>query len=239
MCKNAGLLIGYDFASHRALVTRADCEQWSCPECRILLRDRWVMRAQIGAKKYIAEGQTLDFVTITGHEKLTNFAQTYRVWRKAWPKLYNALKRRNVALQYMIIPEAHEDGRMHIHALWTANVTKRWLKDNARERGLGFMQDVSHVKSAIAAVRYVTKYIGKDLGADMPKGFHRVRVSAGWPAIPKPVTNLSGLKWEYIGGNGALEVVYRECYRKQLDLIDLETGEMFDDIDLGTVTAEF
>lgn len=235
MCKKAGLLVGFDYGAKRALVTRANCEQWSCPECAQLLKDRWLLRAQMGAKQFLNAGEQVDFVTITGHERLKDFAQTHHVWQSAWPKLYNAIKRRNVAFQYMLIPEAHEDGRMHVHALWTAGVTKRWLKDNSRKRGLGFMQDVDRVKSVIAAVRYVTKYIGKDLGGDVPKGFHRVRVSGKWPVIPKPNTALNGLKWEYINGNGALEVVYRECYDKKLDLIDIETGEQFDDIDLGTI----
>jgi len=234
MCQRAGLLVGWDYTAKRAMVTRANCEQWNCPECAQLLKDRWILRAQIGARRYLAAGEKVDFVTITGHEKLTNFAQTHHVWQSAWPKLYNALKRRNVALQYMIIPEKHDDGRMHVHALWTAGVTERWLKDNSRKRGLGFMQEVDHVKSVIAAVRYVTKYIGKDLGAEVPKGFHRVRVSNKWPAIPAPETVMNGLKWEYVNGNGALEVVYRECKAKNIDLIDIETGEYFDDVDLGT-----
>ncbi len=235
MCKRAGLLVGWDYAQKRALVTDADCDSWKCPECAQRMKDSWVLRAQIGVRQYLADGRAVDFVTITSNEKLKNFAQTEHVWREAWPVLYAAIKRKNKTLQYMVIPEKHEDGRMHVHALWTAGVTQRWLKDNGRRRGLGYMADVKHVTNVIAATRYVTKYVGKDLGTEVPKKFRRVRVSQGWPDIPAPKSDTTGLKWEYVNSNGALEVIYKECAEKGVSLIDLKTGEYFDDIDLGTV----
>ncbi len=62
-------------------------------------------------------------------------------------------------------------------------------------------------------------------------------VSQGWPDVPAPVTPLNGLEWEYVNGNGQLDKVYHECKRFGYDLIDLQTGEFFDDIDLGTVST--
>ena len=139
MCKNAGLLIGFDLARKRALIAQASCKQWACPECNSMMKNQWIMRANIGVHDLIAHDQVVDFVTITSNEKLTTFAQTIYVWRGAWKNLYAALKYQNPLLQYMLVPERHKDGRMHVHALWTANVSKRWLKDNARKRGLGYM----------------------------------------------------------------------------------------------------
>lgn len=235
MCKRAGLLIGWDDGSKRALVTRANCDQWNCEECSRRMTDSWILRAEIGARVLIKDSKRVDFVTITSHEKLKSFAATETVWRSAWRMLYAALKRQNPAMQYMIIPEKHEDGRMHVHALWSAGVTERWLKDNGRKRGLGYMSEVDNVKTPHAAVKYVTKYIGKSLGDDVPKRFRRVRVSQGWAEIPKPVTALDHLRWEYVGGNGALSIVYEECAAKHISMIDLGTGEFFDDVDLGTI----
>lgn len=237
MCLKAGLLIGWDFGAKRALVSRANCDSWNCPECSRRMAGTWVLRAQIGVRQYLADGRKVDFVTITSHEKLTSFEATEAVWRKAWPVLYAALKRFEGGMEYFIVPEKHADGRMHVHALWTAGVTQKWLKDNARKRGLGYQAKIKHVTSAGQAAKYVTKYVGKSLGDDVPKRFRRVRVSQGWPDIPKPVTSTQALKWEYITGNGALQVVYAECQAKGIDLIDLETGEFFDDVDLGTVVA--
>jgi len=235
MCKRAGLLIGWDEASKRALVTRADCDSWLCPECAERMRQRWVLRAQIGVRQFISASQRVDFVTITGHEALKSFAATERVWREAWPVLYAALKRQNRALQFIVIPEKHHDGRMHVHSLWTAGVSQRWLKDNARARGLGYKASVTRVGNALTAGAYVTKYIGKSLGDDVPKRFRRVRVSRGWPEIPAPLTDTQLLRWEYVASNGALERIYAECRAKNINLIDLHTGQVFDDIDLGTL----
>jgi hypothetical protein len=234
VCKRAGLLIGWDDGSKRALVTWANCDSWRCKECANRMTSKWSMRAEMGCRKMIAQGDTLDFVTITSHEKIKTFEATEKVWRNAWAKLYNALKRQKPALEYMIIPEKHEDGRMHVHALWNAGVSKRWLKDNARKRGLGYQAEIKHVSSSGSAAKYVTKYVGKNLGVDVPNHFRRVRVSQNWAEIPKPDNALVGLRWEHIGTNGALQVVYEECQTKNITLIDLESGQIFDDVDLGT-----
>jgi len=189
----------------------------------------------MGSRQILAKGEVLDFVTITSHERLPDFAATERVWREAWTGLYHALKRQKQGLEYMIVPEKHKNGRMHVHALWNAGVSKRWLKTNARKRGLGFQCEIKPVDSSGRAQKYVTKYVGKDLGAiDIPH-FRRVRVSHGWADIPAPNNSLAALKWEHIGTNGALAIVYAECKAKNIDLIDLETGAFFDDVDLGTM----
>jgi len=239
MCLKAGLLIGWDRNSNRALVTRANCDSWNCPECARRMGEKWVLRAQIGVRQFIADGRVVDFVTITSHEKLTSFEATQAVWRKSWPVLYAAIKRQNRDLEYFIVPERHKDGRMHIHALWTAGVRERWLKDNARKRGLGYQAKIKHVETAGHAVRYVTKYVGKGLGVDVPQRTRRVIVSQGWPDIPAPNTPLNGLEWEYINGNGALAVVMHECQEKNINMIDLATGEYWDAIDLGTEVAPY
>lgn len=234
MCNNAGLLIGWDLVAKRALITRADCDSWDCPECSLRMAERWKLRAEIGVRQYIRAGFHVDFITITSHEKLPDFAATEAVWRRAWPVLYAALKRRATALQYFIVPEKHKDGRMHIHGLWTAGVTQKWLKDNARSRGLGYQAKRRSVEDAGKAVSYVGKYIGKSFGDHVPAHFRRVRISHGWPDIPIPSTPLVGLRWEYISGNGTLAVVMAECQAKHIEMIDLQTGEFFDAPDLGT-----
>jgi hypothetical protein len=187
---------------------------------------------------FVSEGLRVDFITITSHERLKTFTDTETVWRKAWSVLYAALKRKSRRLEYMVIPEKHKDGRMHVHALWTAEVSERWLKDNARKRGLGYMADVRQVKEIGHAASYVTKYIGKDLGTDVPKRFRRVRVSQGFPEIPKPETELSVFEWVYVGTNGALKMEYDKAERDGFRMIDVKTGAAFDDVDLHTVIWE-
>jgi len=235
MCNRAGLLIGWQNGARRAVVARANCDSWECEDCSKRMAERWGFRAEIGAREIFRRGERMDFVTITSHEALKTFAQTEAVWKKAWEPLYNALKRVKVDLRYMIVPERHKDGRMHVHALWNAGVSQKWLKDNARKRGLGYQCKVIEISSGGGAQKYVIKYIGKNLGDDVPDHFRRVRVSQSWPDIPKPNTGDDTFRWEYVGTNGALQAIYDECQAKGIKLIDKETGEMFDDVDLGTI----
>lgn len=237
MCNRAGVLVGWDTNGKRALVTRGNCDSWTCPECAKRKRDNWSLRAQIGIRQFLAEHQFIDFVTLTSHEKLPNFIATERVWRAAWTGIYNAIKRRNADFQYLLIPERHKNGRMHVHALWTAGVGKRTLKSIVRPRGLGYMLDVSHISSPSDAIRYVVKYLSKDLGEDVPDHFHRVRVSQRWPEIPAPSSATSNLRWEYTKNEQAFWIIVNECQEKRISMIDAKTSAVFDanDIDFSLI----
>lgn len=237
MCSRGGLLITFLYDEHRALVTDADCDSWRCEECAKRKAERWSMRAEIGARAFIKAGVRVDFITVTSHERLKTFAACNRAWSDSWNKLHARLKRQAEVREYLLIPERHKDGRMHVHALWTFGVSRRWLKDNARACGLGYQADVRPLSDPIFATRYVTKYIGKSLGGDVPQHFRRVRVSKGWAEIPAPETDAGTYEWQYIGGNGALNAAYEECARARLTMIDVRTGEVFDDVDLGTIAA--
>jgi len=235
MCDRAGLLIGWDDDKKRALVSRANCDSWQCPECEKRLSEKWGFRAEMGTRKLIAQGDIVDFITITSHERLKTFVATEAVWRDAWSTLYAALKRKKPSLEYMIVPEKHKDQRMHVHCIWNAAVSQKWLKDNARKRGLGYQCKIIHLSNLGGVAKYISKYVGKDLGVDCPARFRRVRVSNNWWDIPQPTTEHDNLRWEYVGTNGALQIVYDECQSKHITLIDQKTGQIFDDIDLGTI----
>jgi len=237
MCKKAGLLCGFDYPNKRCYVAHANCDSWSCEECAGRMGEKWALRAYMGSNQILKAGQPLDFVTITSHERLATFQQTQNVWRAAWTTLYAAIKRKQPKLQYMIVPEKHKDGRMHVHCLWNAGVTQKWLKDNARKRGLGYQCKIIHIFSGGYSQKYVTKYLGKNMHTEYPVGFRRVRVSNDWVDIPKPATADDGLQWEYVGTNGALQIVYDECQSKRITMIDKQTGQIFDDIDLGTIVS--
>jgi len=237
MCKKAGLLIGWHPNEKRAFVARANCDSWKCEECALRMGNNWGLRAEMGTRALFNQGDHVDFITITSHEKLPNFEATETVWRSAWGSLYNALKRQNNALAYLMIPERHKSGRMHVHGIWNAGVDKRWLKDNARKRGLGYQCEVRDVINSGRASQYVVKYVGKNIHSDYPLRFRRVRCSNNWADIPQPSTESDNLRWEYVGTNGALQIVYDECQSKHITLIDQKTGQIFDDVDLGTIVS--
>jgi len=226
MCSNGGLLVAYVDESKRALITRANCDMWACSECSARLRERWIMRAKIGVQIYVNDGLPVDFVTITSHEKLKTFEATEKVWRSAWNRLYKAIKRRAETFEYFCVPEKHKDGRMHVHLLWTAGVSQRWVKDNARERGLGYQALVRKVDHPYRAALYVGKYVGKDLGTDVPRHFRRVRVSRGWVDLPDPVTGESYLRWQYLKTHGGLDALLQHCEYVGYQVIDIKTGEL-------------
>lgn len=239
MCQNGGLLVTFDYSKNKALAVRADCDSWSCPECKEKLRFMWVRRAQHGTKVLQEQGETLYFATITSHERNTTFDACAKVWPDAWKKLHKRINKLPGSHEYLLVPEKHKDGRMHVHAIWTFTCNTRWLKDTARECGLGYMALIGrrgHKDEAIESIaetgEYVSKYLGKDLGEKLPKHFRRVRTSQKWPELDQPKSELSGLEWEYVWNNRQLEVIYMRCWAEHLDLIDAKTGEMFDDIDL-------
>lgn len=242
MCKFGGLLIAFDASTGRCLVTDADCESWKCPECEKMMRDRWVRRAQHGATEFQKRGIDVYFATITSHEKQKTFGACAAVWPDAWKKLHKLLAKTSDVGEYIMVPERHVDGRMHVHAIWTYPVKTRWLKDNCRACGLGYMALVGrrgHRDEKIGSVdevaRYVAGYVGKSLGDDVPARFRRVRTSQGWPELAKPNSATEGLTWEYVSTNGQLNTVYARAKQGNFDMIDLRTGEIFDDVDLGTL----
>lgn len=237
MCKFGGLLYAIDGNSKRCLVTDADCNSWKCPECAAKNATRWTLRAELGAREFLQAGQRVDFVTITCNPKLTTWEATAEVFPHAWGKLHKRLNRQADTREYLLVIERHKTGRLHAHALWTFAVSERWLKDNAAECGLGFMASVSRLREARFATSYVSKYLGKALPESTPTHFRRVRVSKAWANVPAPVNEYSELSWQYVGGNGELNMLYRRCTDERLTMIDVRTGEIFEDVDLGTIAA--
>lgn len=164
---------------------RPACKSWNCPGCAPNLKKRWVYAAQHGATVLMSEGHAIDFLTVTSHEKL-NAAGSLAILSSAWHKLARRVMHVSDSHEYFLIPEQHQDGRWHIHALITANLKKRWWKDNARACGFGYQSDVQEVQSLGGTYHYVSKYLGKTLqSTNLPKHFRRVRLSQGWPGLPE------------------------------------------------------
>lgn len=228
MCQRGGLLIAYDHPKRRALITDADCDTWTCPECVERLSSHWQLRAQIGVREFLERGLQVDTATMTSHEKLSTFEATAAVWPDAWGKLHKRLNRQADTCEYMLFPERHKDGRLHMHALWTFGVSTRWLKDNARECGLGYQAKIRPIEDVGRATEYATKYLSKQLKLGGPPRFRHVRVSSHWPKVPVPESDLSPYKWEHIGNDDQMMTHIDECNYYNLSLIDIRTGEQFD-----------
>ena len=168
--------------------TRPDCHLWSCEDCAEINKRRWTAIVAHGIETYQEQGiNDWRFVTITSHEMLKTFNQTLWVWRKAWPKLSQRMRREFTTMKYVYLPERHKDGRMHMHGLMSGGMSTRWLKDNARSCGFGYKVESEQPLSVELACYYCLKYISKTLTdrAYWPKSLHRVRTSQHWPKTPK------------------------------------------------------
>jgi len=66
-----------------------------------------------------------------------------------------------------------------------------WIQEMVQKAGLGEQYDISVVKNAEAASRYIAKYLFKDsqFGTHFPKGWKRVRYSKNWPTLAKIKTD--------------------------------------------------
>jgi len=147
-----------------------------------------------GAGQALEDGRAVSFVTITPHERLSA-STTSLVLPHAWDMLRKRMTRTSPNVDYMLVPEPHKSGKLHLHGLFIdAPLKRKWWKDNARACGFGYQADMKEVERVGGVAAYVGKYIGKTLqNSNLPKRFHRVRVSSGFPHLP---TAQAGEDWE-------------------------------------------
>lgn len=184
-----------DEANRVVVLFQPRCKSWMCAGCAEINKRQWAMRTEHGARVLAKRGLEIQFLTLTSHEKLDP-RETMAVWGDAWKKLRTrAVRAAGAKVEYLMMPEKHKDGRLHMHAIETANLSTRWWKDNARECGLGYMAEEEEIESVGGAVFYVTKYVSKSLEVEKwPRRWRRVRASQGWPKLPeldRPV------QWEF------------------------------------------
>ena len=121
-----------------------------------------------------------------------------KVFRQAWPKLYAKIKREEPDFAFVMIPELVDGHNFHVHMLSPfCPADERWIKDEPRKRGLGYINEIKPVESKYKAGWYCAKYLSKDMVAVWPKGFQRARKSKFWPSLPEP-ESWTQVKWDVI-----------------------------------------
>lgn len=234
MCANpkAPYLVGLAKSERKALVIKANCDEWECVECAARKQSQWSARAILGSQEIASRGITLRFVTVTTAEWYKTSAAAIASFPIAWNKLYGRLKRQNPNLMYLMTIEfGKKTGHMHAHFLTDAQQTTRWYKDNARACGMGFQAKAEPVDSDAKAAAYVSKYIGKSLaGQQLPPKFRRVRCSQNWTALPDlEATRQAGdFDWLVCNTTTSLWAATEQCQIERRTMIDAETGEYFD-----------
>lgn len=127
--------------------------------------------------------------TLTAHEKWRGHEASVKNLRQGWKKLYNRLRRAYGISSYVKVWEMHKDDTFHLHGLIDAVIPLSWLKDNARECGMGYMVDIHKVDNAGQVAGYIAKYFLKsefeqNEGAPFPKNLRRIEVSRNWIKLP-------------------------------------------------------
>lgn len=231
MCSNpdSPYVVGLSKTEHRALVFQADCDKWECVECQKKKKSKWVARAIIGSKTISSYGIALQFITITMHPSLKNFAATSAVFPRAFPQLYARMKRKMPSLHYLMVMEQHKNGRLHAHMLTDYCPTLRSWKIDLTKCGFGYQTDIKKVENEGVAAAYVSKYIGKSLGGMcLPQHFRRVRVTANWATLPELHESPGQYDWLVCRTKESLFRAVETCQQTKTTMIELRTGIYFD-----------
>lgn len=192
-------LIGVNLTTKRAIAFKPRCKKWSCPACAEINKRLWGAVAFFGSEALTARGSVIYFLTLTSHEAL-DAEGTIKVFPQAWKKLRQRAVRWNDGhvFDYLMVPERHKSGRMHVHLIETLGAGERWWKDNARAAGMGYMVSEQVAQTSGGSAFYVVKYLGKQLqDTDWPANFRRVRISQSWPELPD-MEKVEGWQWRVI-----------------------------------------
>jgi hypothetical protein len=188
-------IVAVNASLKKAVIYQPRCGSWDCPVCARKNTDHWATRGAYGAATFMSTGRAVDFVTVTSRGYVTP-AASVTIFKQAWPKLLKrATYKAGEKVEYMLIPERQKNGKLHAHFLITFHASNHFWHEKAFKSGLGYMAKAQEVFSPAGAAAYVSKYVTKQLEADTwPRGFRRVRVSNGWPALPD-LAEMTG--WEY------------------------------------------
>lgn len=192
------VLVGYDDAQGKCIISRSRCKQWDCPSCAARKVLQIQFRIANGVQEIIENGQSIYFATFTlnGHTKPTK--RNMRYFGKAWNSFNLVAKRwcyeHGLDYCYALIPEASPTNQLHAHAFITSLAHKTRWNDELRHAGLGWSNDFRELDTPGLAAWYATKYMSKSLaGYDFPPRTRKVRYSKNFP---KPPDKRSGLRWE-------------------------------------------
>ena len=157
----------------KRIYARIYCKMWSCPYCGP--RKAWLYQQLIAQK---AQEHGLDrFMTLTLDPKKIK-GDPYKHLNKSWGKLRTALRRKlGKSITYIAITEEHKSGVPHKHILVDHFIHQGWLSNKWSSLGGGPMVDIRKIKDLKNMVRYVGKYLTKDILISAPKGTRRITTS--------------------------------------------------------------
>lgn len=205
-----------DLKENERTILKTRCKRWDCPYCAPINREIHRIRIYHGTAKLQDAGHDISFVTLTSHEKLKTLESTYKVWKQAWTKLSTRYRRKiekitSLPPVFVYIPETHKDGRLHIHGIFTGEISTRWWKDNSRQCGLGYMAKSNRLESAAQATNYCTKYLTKAIGQNVDIArFRRVNYSR---TFPTNAMDMESSSWNILDSKQSIESLISDAWR--------------------------
>jgi len=216
LCTNGAPFIALQTAGKAYRVVQGCCNDWTCPRCGQIRAKREYGRMVMGCRE-LAQDHELYFITLTcrGRElSLEDSQANYLEWtNRLLTALRTRAKRDGKPWHYVQVTERQQRGHPHSHMMTTfyphdlregnrkswkhsggllvsENVPASrsdWLQERCISAGLGDQYDISKVRDAEAASRYVAKYLFKPtiFQTHWPKKWRRIRYSRSFPKLPE------------------------------------------------------
>jgi hypothetical protein len=163
----------------QVLYFRPRCKSWNCPVCADINARQWRAKIVDACMWHIDQGHKIAFTTLTTHEKLSP-RQSVSLFPSQWKKLRQRANRASGGGEYVMVPELHKSGKLHMHMLDTFGLTQTWWKKNARSSGMGYMAESEFARTIGGVTSYVSKYVTKGLSNFPLMRFRRIRKSQGF-----------------------------------------------------------
>lgn len=182
-----------------AVLVNGSCQLWSCPVCGERKARRYSGIARRGCE---LSTERIRLVTITapGREApAESWARMGERWGKLSDRLRYELGRK---LTYFGTVELQKRGNPHLHLLTrdSGYLDKRVLANHCMAVGFGF-SDIRQIATN-SGVQYVTKYLHKSAGQQMPRGARRIRRSRDWLQEPPAIVSSWGPDWVWSSVEG-------------------------------------
>ncbi len=169
------------------------CGQWSCARCGVKKARRYAGVARGGCE---LATERLRLVTVTMPRE--DPRESWRLLGPRFGRFSERLARRlGRRLTYFGTVELQRRGNPHLHLLTrdSGYLAKAALAAACTGSGFGFV-DIRQIAPG-AGVQYVTKYLHKLAGQEMPKGVRRIRRSRDWFMEPPTIKGTWGEGWQW------------------------------------------
>lgn len=182
----AGVYLDMDKAKHVGIRSLLPCGSWTCPYCRQRNLKRLQYRVFEGEISKGSEnifGQKFLTLTCPGKEYRDTYTplEAHEEMQKNFAKLIKALKKRHGGFFYLKVVEKHKSGYPHIHVLLSGTaIAHKEVKEEieslwCHRYGMGFVWIVLIKKGFRAGIKYITKYLVKDLSNEPAENYGHIQ----------------------------------------------------------------